>query len=96
MKTKNIYLFSFIFFLSCQQKQQKCDIIQPDKELQIYNDVLIELTEKYFYLRYLGKEGEEIKSLSFNDKIDSVQIGKRRIYAHNKLWGNSVDRKSVV
>ena len=38
MKTKNIYLFSFIFFLSCQQKQQKCDIIQPDKELQIYND----------------------------------------------------------
>lgn len=95
MKNLLIPFIAIILFNSCQEQYKRCDIINTDSEMQIYNDVLTELTEEYFYLRYLGKEGEKIMTIYREGKMDSLQLEKIKIQAHNKIFENSLQFKTV-
>ncbi len=95
MKNILIAFITIILLGGCQEQYKRCDIKNTDNELQIYNDVLIELTEKYFYLRYLGKEGEQLRSIYLSGKSDSLQLDKMKIQVHNKIFGDSLHFKTI-
>jgi hypothetical protein len=94
---KNIFIafIAITLFNSCKEQYKRCDIKSSDSGLQLYNDILIELTEQHFYLRYLGQEGEKIMKIYRDGKMDSLQLEKMKIKAHNKIFDNSLQFKTV-
>jgi hypothetical protein len=91
---KNMLFFLFIFLVGCKEQERENTVIQSNPSLQLYNDVLIELVEKHFYLRYLGEEGKNILYYS-NQRENSTKIENKRIHSHNKIYGDSAKFKTV-
>lgn len=79
--------------ISCEAKEKRCQIIHKDTTLQLYNDILIELVEDNFSLRYLP-DGNQILSIYDNTKNLS-RIKKMKVFAHNNLWGNTSEFKTI-
>jgi hypothetical protein len=86
-----ILLFFVFFTIGCKENSKKNVIEHQNQELQMYNDVLIELVEEYYYLRYLGEEGNKL-AISISD---TTQKKKRVTYLHNKLFNDSTKYKTI-
>ncbi len=82
---------SLIFlFISCKEEMKKSYFQQSDIEIALYNDVLIDLVENYYYNRYLGKEGEILMNTFYATNMkDTVSLNKNKIKIHNSLVGDT-------
>jgi hypothetical protein len=90
MKKIGLTIISLIFF-SCAKEKEKCSFQHSDKEMAIYNDVLIEMVEHFFYNRYLGDEWKKVKT----DGMDSVQIAQKQSELQKLIFGDSLKYRNV-
>ncbi len=71
-------LLPLLPLMACQAKvaeYKNCAYQTSDTELQVYNDLLIELVEGWFYNLYLGERREELtKEVERNRIADSAQL----------------------
>jgi hypothetical protein len=88
MKNTLLFLFSLIIF-SCTK--EKCGFQHSDREMAIYNDVLVEMVEHFFYNRYLGDEWKKAKI----DGMDSLQIAQKQSEMQTLMFGDSLKYKTV-
>jgi hypothetical protein len=89
---KNFILIILLFLtLSCKENTKENVVEHSNQELQMYNDVLIELVEQYYYLRYLGNDGNKL-AISI---IDTAQKNIQIKYLHNKLFNDSTKFKTI-
>lgn len=84
-----------IFTASCNNKYKQCEFVQSDKQMAIYNDVLIEIVEHHTSGRYLGKDIDLLNDRIFNNQIDSTGYEQDLISLQNKLYGNTEKFRSI-
>jgi hypothetical protein len=94
---KKIYfpLFLLILFLSCKQEYKQCSFSAQDEQLLIYNQILNELVEQYFYLEYLGEEGHKVFE-KYGYFKDSTEIVKELINLQNEVYQNPSKFCSII
>lgn len=89
MKTYIQFLAIILIAISCTKKYKQCEFVQSDKQMAIYNDVLIEIVEHHTSGRYLGKDIDLLNDRIFNNQIDSTGYEQDLISLQNKLYGNT-------
>ena len=92
---KKIIPILIFLFTSCKEEFKKSDFQQSDIEIALYNDVLIDLVENYYYNRYLGKEGEILTKEFYSNMEDTLKLNKNKVKIHNSLFGDTLRFETI-
>lgn len=92
---KKYTLILILLFTSCKEKLKQSDFQQSDIVIALYNDVLIDLVENYYYNRYLGKDGEILMKEFYNNMGDTLKLSKDKLKFHNSLFGDTLRFKTI-
>lgn len=89
MKYLVVTVLTFIILVSCNSEYKTCEFESSDEQIKIYNNILNELVDHYFYNFYLGKHEERIFELSAIKDPDTSKIKKEVIKIQNELFHDS-------
>jgi hypothetical protein len=87
MKRVSPFLITIIIISCGGYEYKQCNFESDDRQLKIYNDILIELVEQRFFDRYLGYEGEKLyEKYWYNEQPDTIRLHEEIVKLQNKIY----------